>query len=201
MFDQAPTKGANISFVMIRILQIFIAAIFAVLTASCNATKQANAPASQNIAKTTTTDNITGYWTIPDPDTKKPDAIVIGYKKDGVYYYRMVAVYDDSGRLTDTIANCTQRAKGITGNPKMCDFDMIWGLKFDGKKYSNGHIIDPDSGKIYNCQVWYNEATQNLIVRGELWIFGENMDWHKPESIPESAKVNPSKLSPKIFEK
>ena len=201
MFDQAPPKGANIAFVMIQILHIFITAIFAVLAASCNTAKQANTPAAQKPEIDANAASITGYWTIPDPDTKKPDAIVIGYKKDGVYYYRMVAVYDDSGRLTDTIANCTQRAKGITGNPKMCDFDMIWGLKFDGKKYSNGHIIDPDSGKIYNCQVWYNEATQNLIVRGELWIFGENMDWHKPESIPESAKVNPSKLSPKIFEK
>ncbi len=201
MFDRPPPKQTNIEFIMIRFSQIFVSAICAVLLASACSTAKPESSAAEYKPAATMSDSITGYWTVPDPDTNKTDAIVIGYQKDGVFYYRMVAVYDDSGKLTDTAANCTQKAKGIKGNPKMCSFDMIWGLKFDGKKYSGGHIIDPDSGKVYNCEVWYDAAKQSLVVRGELWIFGENMNWYKAENIPNGAKVNPANLTPFTFEK
>ncbi len=143
---------------------------------------------------------IGGYWRIADSDTGKTESVIICYAADEVYYCRMVAVYDDDGKLTDTTENCAQRSKGIRGNPKLCEFDFIWGLKFNGKIYDSGSVIDPDSGSVYNCKAWYDSEKDCLVVRGELFGFGQNQYWGRfdAKSLPQGANVDSAGLKPNI---
>ncbi len=143
---------------------------------------------------------ISGYWRIDDSGSGKIESVIICYEADSVYYCRMVAVYDDDGKLTDTFSDCKQRSKGIKGSPKLCEFDFIWGLKFNGKIYDSGSVINPDSGSVYNCKAWYDADKDSLVMRGELFGFGQNQYWKRfdEKSLPEGSKVDSSAIKPNI---
>jgi hypothetical protein len=44
----------------------------------------------------------------------------------------------------------------------------------DDGKYK-GYVIDPRKGRVYDAVLWRDH--ENLILRGELWIFGKNTTW------------------------
>lgn len=50
------------------------------------------------------------------------------------------------------------------------------GFTDENDKY-RGKILDPQKGKVYRAQFWL--SGDDLIVRGELWIFGKNIRWRK----------------------
>jgi len=142
---------------------------------------------------------IEGYWTLPDPSSGKPDSIVYAYQNGGLRFCRMVAIYNDAGKITDTLANCQQRAKKIKGNPKLCEFDLVWNLKFDAddKKYS-GKITDPDSGSTYDCDVWIDPKNDTLTIRGKVLIFGQSLECKRAATLPDGAEVKTKNLAPLI---
>jgi uncharacterized protein (DUF2147 family) len=104
------------------------------------------------------------------------------YKYQDKYYGRMLATYDDEGKIKDTILEKKEKAPGVVGNPPYCGMDFIYNVKTEGDngekndKYK-GKIIDPEKGKVYSAEFWLSGDV--LIVRGELWIFGKNIPWQK----------------------
>ncbi len=142
---------------------------------------------------------ISGFWNLTDLLSGKLSSIVFIYEHDGLFYGRMVAIYDDDEKLSDTIENCSQKAKGISGNPPLCSFDFIYGLRFDKSKgkYTNGTILDPDSGGRYKCEAWYSPEKDELNVSGKVAIFGMTMHWRRSTEIPEGAKIQ--KLTPRVI--
>jgi uncharacterized protein (DUF2147 family) len=125
---------------------------------------------------------IEGLWKSRDQHSDKPRSLVAMYKYQDQYYGRMLATYDDEGNIKDTIIEKKDKATGVEGHPPYCGMDFVYHVKEeqnkDGKtqKYK-GKIIDPEKGKVYNAEFWI--SGDDLIVRGELWIFGENIPWHK----------------------
>ncbi len=125
---------------------------------------------------------IAGLWKSRDQHSDKPRALVAIYKYKDMYYGRMLATYDEEGRIKDTILEKKEKAPGVVGNPPYCGMDFIYNVKKEednGEKIDKykGKIIDPEKGKVYNAELWL--SGDNLIVRGELWIFGKNIPWHK----------------------
>ena len=118
---------------------------------------------------------ITGFWKTIDEKTKRAQSIVAVYDYQGVYYGRLVVTFNDDGTLNDTIYDPKGRAPGVVGHPFYAGMDIIWGLKNNGRKYSGGSILDPEKGNIYGAELW--RQGQDLIVRGELLIFGRNQVW------------------------
>ena len=59
----------------------------------------------------------------------------------------------------------------------------------ENDKYK-GKIIDPEKGKVYDAEFWL--SGNDLIVRGELWIFGKNIPWHKAstEDLPKGFSMS-----------
>lgn len=152
--------------------------------------------ASASAAAPASASAIEGYWQIVED--KNPEAIALVYQQDGVHYIRMVALYDDAGKkITETIADPQEKAKGLSGNPYLCGLDFIWGLKpeSNGKRFK-GTVTDPDSGSSYTCEVWFDEHKKQLVVRGELLVFGENQYWPpiKEEDVPEKARLDVAKI-------
>jgi uncharacterized protein (DUF2147 family) len=125
--------------------------------------------------------DITGLWKSRDQNSDKPRALVAIYKYKNVYYGRMLATYDDEGKIKDTILKKKEKALGVVGNPPYCGMDFVYNVKKEAdwkkSKKFKGKIIDPEKGKVYNAKLWRDG--DDLIVRGEIWIFGKNIPWHK----------------------
>lgn len=124
---------------------------------------------------TLTAEDIVGFWKTVDEQTNKPQSIVAIYQYQGKYYGRLIATYDESGKIDDTIYHPKDKAPGVVGNPYYSGLDFIWGLTKEGSKYTGGQILDPEKGRIYDAEMWIDNG--NLIVRGELFVFGRNQTW------------------------
>lgn len=123
---------------------------------------------------------ITGLWKSTDQHSNKPRALVVIYKYHGKYYGRMLATYDDQGNIKDSIVEKKEKAPGVVGHPPYCGMDFIYDLEKEetskeGHPIYLGKIIDPEKGKVYTAEVWRDK--KNLIVRGEMFIFGKSLLW------------------------
>ena len=148
-------------------------------------------------------DNISGFWKMTNDDSGVAKGIVAIYEYDGLYYGRIIGTYDEKGKMTDTIYTPKEKAPGVIGEPFYCGLDFIWGLVDAGVKFK-GKILDPEHGKIYNSECWINEDG-NLIVRGKLFVFGQNFTWPpalavdfpKDFKVPDLAEFVPEVPEPK----
>lgn len=119
--------------------------------------------------------DIVGFWKTVDEHSGKPQSIVAIYENQGKFFGRLIATYNDSGKIDDTIYAPKDRAPGVIGNPYYSGLDFIWNMKAEGPRYKDGKIMDPEKGKIYDAEMWIHG--DNLIVRGEFLIFGRNQTW------------------------
>jgi uncharacterized protein (DUF2147 family) len=137
---------------------------------------------------------ITGLWKSRDQNSDQPRALVAVYKYQDKYYGRMLATYDDDGKIKDSIIEKKERAPGVEGNPPYCGMDFIYDVKEEGSSEENdkykGKIIDPEKGKVYDAELWL--SGDDLIVRGELWIFGKNIPWPRAskEDLPKGFSMS-----------
>lgn len=140
--------------------------------------------------------SIAGFWKSIDDETGKPRCVVAVYEYKDMYYGRMIATFDDTGKVKETIYAPKGRAPGVLGNPYYCGLDFIWNLRDRGSKFK-GKIMDPEAGSIYNAELWVENG--NLIVRGKLLFFGKSQTWlpatqadfPKGFKMPDTAKFVP----------
>ncbi len=120
-------------------------------------------------------EDVVGFWKIPNDKTGKIECIICVYKYDEQVYGRIIARVEKDGSIVDTIHTPIERAPGVEGTPYYAGLDMIWGLKSNGNRYVEGKVLDPQKGKLYNAEMWAENG--NLVLRGKLWIFGQNRVW------------------------
>ena len=141
---------------------------------------------------------IAGFWVIPDSDTGKPESVAYFYESGGICAARMVLIYDeDTGKIAETFLAPRERAKGISSHPHICGLDFIWDLKPEsGGRYA-GKVVNPDSGHVFKCEVWYDARSKKLAVRGELLIFGQTNFWLpvSADRLPKDVVLAAEKLS------
>lgn len=154
-----------------------------------------------SIANTCFSEDIKGFWKTISDETKKPQSLVAIYPYQNKYYGRLIATYDDQGKILDSIENPITKAPGVKGHPYYSGLDFIWDLEKEGDKYTNGIILDPQKGYEYSAEVWIENG--DLVVRGELFFIGKNQVWPKAteSDFPQGfKKPDLSKLVPKIPE-
>lgn len=144
---------------------------------------------------------VVGFWKTIDDKTGQPQSLVAIYEYQGKYYGRLLATYDNNGQIEDTIYAPKKHAPGVKGNPYYVGLDFMWDLKPTGSKFADGHILDPQEGKIYTAEMWLKG--DSLMVRGEIWVFGRNQTW--PPALdsdfpPDFKKPDLAKLIPSIPE-
>lgn len=122
-----------------------------------------------------TAQNITGFWRTIDDKTNKPNSVVAVYPYEGKYYVRIIGSFNEQGEIDDSIYNPQGRAPGIVGHPYYSGLDFVWDAVYQGGGRFAGYVIDPRNGNIYNAQL--RKKGDNLILRGELLIFGRNQEW------------------------
>lgn len=120
--------------------------------------------------------DVTGFWKIPNEKTGKIEGIVGVYQYEGKIYGRIIAAVEKNGTIIDTLYTPKNRAAGVEGNPYCAGLDIIWNLRAIGNKYTDGKILDPQKGKLYSAEMWTDG--NKLVVRGKIWVFGENRVWY-----------------------
>jgi uncharacterized protein (DUF2147 family) len=120
-------------------------------------------------------DNIVGFWKSYDEKTNKPQLVVAVYPYQGMFYGKIIGIYDAKGQIAETLDHPKGRAKGLEGHPFYCGLDFVYNLKRSGSSFK-GKIVDPEKGNVYNAEVW--RKNQDLIVRGKLLFFGRNLTWY-----------------------
>lgn len=146
-------------------------------------------------------EDIAGFWQTLDDKTKQPTSVIAIYEYEGRYFGRIIASFNDKGEINDTIYKPVGHAPGVKGNPYYCGLDIVYDAQLNHQDKYEGHIIDPREGKEYRAEIWRED--QNLILRGEVFIFGKNMTWPPfPENkfTKNFKKPDVSKFVPKIPE-
>lgn len=116
-----------------------------------------------------------GTWKTIDDETDKAKSYVEIYEQDGELYGKVVKILDPSRANM----KCTE-CKGDKKDKKILGLVILEGLEKDGKKWDDGEIIDPKTGKTYDCSIELI-SKDKLKVRGYLGIslLGRTQYWYR----------------------
>lgn len=116
-----------------------------------------------------------GTWITIDDKRQVDIAQVKIYEKNGMFYGKVTKLLPDA--LTRTCEGCSGDQKGQPVEGMI----MIRDMKPNGDNYwSNGKILDPKSGRHFNCSMWL-EDPNTLKVRGSFGIslIGRTQTWKR----------------------
>ncbi len=130
-------------------------------------------------------DGIEGYWTTIDDETNTPKSVVQIYAYQGKIYGRVVKLFQNK-----------QAVAKLPDSPLIEGLDVIWDMEKLKNKYSNGKILDPKSGKVYDCDMW--REGNKLIVRGKIAFLGRNQTWEQNLSFSPETEVEPIPKKPRL---
>ncbi len=103
----------------------------------------------------------------------------------------IVQLTESSGQVTGKIVKVlnSKEAKAVcekcTGNLKNKPIEglqILTGMKAEGaNKWSNGKLVDPESGKIYSGKLTLSDNGQSLNLRGYVGtpVFGRTQTWQR----------------------
>lgn len=122
-------------------------------------------------------DSVVGKWRTIDDKTNKPRSIVQVYEKDDVYYGKIVKSLDD--KAPKVCQNCPGEFK----DKPTLGMQIMWGFTQGHYNYTNGKIIDPETGDIYSATMKLKDDGKKLQLRGYIGIpmFGRSQTWERVE--------------------
>ena len=121
----------------------------------------------------TQTDSVEGVWITQDDETGKKKSEVLLYKENGKLYGKIINLLlpEDQGKLCE---NC----KGENKNKPIVGLVIVNDLTLENDSWEDGTILDPKSGKVYDCYLTLEEEN-TLKVRGYLGfsLLGRTQIW------------------------
>jgi uncharacterized protein (DUF2147 family) len=117
--------------------------------------------------------SIIGKWKTIDDETGKAKSIVKIYEQNGQIYGKIIELFRTPEEEQNPIC---EECKGDKNGQKINGMVIIEGLIKDGDEYEDGTILDPKSGKVYDCKIWL-ENDNKLMVRGYVGIFFRTQEW------------------------
>lgn len=117
---------------------------------------------------------IVGTWKTIDDKTKLATSHIEIYQEGDAYFGKVVRMLRD-----DPSSLCT-KCTGDKKDQPIMDMVILRNMKKVKKGYSEGFILDPESGKEYDCNI-YLESNDKLILRGYIGapLFGRSQDWFR----------------------
>ena len=108
--------------------------------------------------------SVFGKWKTIDDVTGEEKSIVQVYEENGIVYGKIIEIFNPENR-NKTCTECTGKLK----NKPLLGMVFLYGLKKDGKECNDGNIVDPKTGKEYDCYIEL-EDQNTLKVRGYVGI-------------------------------
>ncbi len=118
--------------------------------------------------------SVIGTWKNIDDNDGKEKSIIEITERNGKLYGKVVKLLAGA-----TATHCTE-CDGDRKNKPITGMEILWGLKKDGTAYVDGEILDPKTGKIYDCDVKL-DGPNKLKVRGYLGfsLIGRTQYWYR----------------------
>jgi uncharacterized protein (DUF2147 family) len=116
--------------------------------------------------------SVMGRWTTVDDRSNKPRSIVEITERNGKLYGRIVEVFDPKERE----ALC-ELCPGDRRNKPIIGLEIISDMVRSGKEWARGTIMDPETGKVYDCKLWLEGDV--LKVRGYVAFFFRTQSWQR----------------------
>lgn len=120
-------------------------------------------------------DSIEGIWVTQDDETGKQKSEVLIYKENGKLFGKITKLLlpEDEGKKC---VNC----KGENKDQPIEGMVIINDLQLDDETWEDGTILDPKSGKVYDCLIGF-EDSNTLKVRGYLGfsLLGRTQIWKR----------------------
>ena len=116
-----------------------------------------------------------GIWKSVDDKTGEAKSHLEIYEEKGKLFGKIVKLLRKG---PDTIC---EKCPGAKKNKKLVGMVIIEDLVKKNDYWKNGSILDPESGKEYNCSIWFEEGnTDELKVRGKHWTgLYRTQTWYK----------------------
>ena len=114
--------------------------------------------------------DVIGRWTTIDDNTGKPRSVVEISVSNGVLTGRIVDLYDKT-RLQKLCDKCP----GDRHNQRIVGLEIIRSMRWDEDAWNDGTILDPETGKVYDCKLWLEDG--KLQVRGYVAFFYRTQTW------------------------
>lgn len=115
-----------------------------------------------------------GLWRIVDQDTGARLGLARFHARDGKIFGRLEGGAD-GGPLTGLCTACG----GDRHNQPRQGLEFIRDLAPAGDSFAGGSILDPDTGRVYGCEVRVIDGGRKLVVRGYLGLslLGRSQTW------------------------
>jgi len=119
---------------------------------------------------------IVGDWkTIDDADGTEKSIVHIFKATNGKYYGKIEHLFKNPDKL------CTE-CEGANKDTPIMGLRIINEMEEKNGNLTGGTILDPNNGKVYKCNISFDEKTGNLNVRGSLdkrGLLGRTQTWVK----------------------
>ena len=123
----------------------------------------------------TQTATIEGTWITQDDETGRQKSEVLIYKENGKLYGKITKLLlpEDEGKKC---VNC----KGKNKDQPIEGMVIIKDLTLENDTWEDGTILDPKSGKVYDCYIGFQDSN-TLKVRGFLGfsLLGRTQIWKR----------------------
>mgnify|MGYP006397591209 FL=1 len=116
-------------------------------------------------------------WQTVDDKTGEKKAIIQLNEKGGKVSGKIIKVLDKQKAK----AVCT-KCSGSLKNKPVEGLQILTGLKADGNnQWSDGKLVDPESGKVYAGKITLSDNGQSLDLRGYVGtpLFGRSQTWQR----------------------
>ncbi|MFP5211424.1 MAG: DUF2147 domain-containing protein [Acidobacteriota bacterium] len=115
-----------------------------------------------------------GRWKTVDDITGKVKSVVAIREMRGKLYGQIEKVYDPP--VPDP--RCIQCTGDLKDHP-VIGLQVLWGLHKVGNRWTDGHILDPESGNVYRCSIALEDGGTKLRVRGYVGVslLGRTQHW------------------------
>ncbi len=121
-----------------------------------------------------------GTWQTIDDHTGQPKALVqISQTSDGTLAGKVIKGLAANDQPERRCTACTDARK----DQLILGMTIIDDMKKSGDGWDEGHILDPESGKIYKCKMHLEDNGQKLVVRGYIGVamLGRSQTWNRQQ--------------------
>ena len=117
-----------------------------------------------------------GLWRVIGDKSGVAEALVRISAHGGAYEGRIVKLFPRPG--VDPAALC-DLCPGARRNKPVEGLTILTGMRWNGRDYSGGEILDPDSGEVYRCSMQLSSDGRKLSLRGYVLmpLLGRTETW------------------------
>jgi uncharacterized protein (DUF2147 family) len=121
-------------------------------------------------------DGILGKWTTIDDDSGEARSVVEITQRGSSFFGKIVRLYPRPGEDPDPVCDrCPEDDERY--NKKIIGLEIIQNMKWSDDALTDGSVLDPESGKVYQCKIWLTGT--DLSVRGYWGPFFRTQTWKK----------------------